>query len=183
MVLSQLLPAARLCLDLPNATRSPAVVAFYIRPKVELMSTEARAEHSTDGGRTWGELKVGDPITVSRDGRTITQIVSEIGYRSAEPAIYKRLTRWEELVRRFTPRRFRKPIPVVREARPPEFTIETISRGEAVMREALEKLGLDAPTGTKLDGLRPRTGEEVEATLGNPAWAHLLPGMWERDRG
>ena len=50
------------------------------------------------------------------DGTMHTEYVSSIGYRSGQPEIRKRLSGWQRMIRRLTPARWRRPIPVMRPA-------------------------------------------------------------------
>jgi hypothetical protein len=64
----------------------------------------------------------GDYISFEKDGAIHTERVESVHYSSGSPAIYKRLNRWQQMVRRFTPRRWRKSL-LVRAAEPPSIRI------------------------------------------------------------
>jgi hypothetical protein len=68
----------------------------------------------------------GDRVTIVRGGQTITEVVDSVTYRSPTPAIYRSPTRWQQIARRLTPARWRKPIPVVREAQPSRVEVKTV---------------------------------------------------------
>lgn len=61
-------------------------------------------------------MKPGDRIAIVQDGETRVETVNGWSYRSGSPAIYAELTWWQRAMRRLTPARWRRPIPVVHEA-------------------------------------------------------------------
>ncbi|MCG7607146.1 hypothetical protein [Mycobacterium sp. CnD-18-1] len=52
----------------------------------------------------------GDKIMFTNGDKTWTKTIDSISYKSGG-IVYKELTRWESLVRRLTPKRWRRPIP------------------------------------------------------------------------
>lgn len=69
-------------------------------------------------------IKPGSRITyIGSDGVARTDVVTATGYRSAQPAIYAHQNGWQLLVRRLTPRRWRKPVPVIRESQPAQVLL------------------------------------------------------------
>ena len=68
-------------------------------------------------------VRPGDRIVYKRGDDHLEATVSRVEYTAAKPAVYAELTRWQQAVRRLTPRRWRKPIPIVREATAPQILI------------------------------------------------------------
>lgn len=69
-------------------------------------------------------IRPGSRITyIGSDGIARTDVVTATGYRSPRPAIYAHQNRWQRLVRRITPQRWRKPVPVVREYQPAQVLL------------------------------------------------------------
>ena len=74
------------------------------------------------------DLSPGSRISfVNKDGEMITEVIDSVRYESGSPAIYAELTWWQRMVRRLTPRRWRKPVPVVRVASTPTMRVSTVS--------------------------------------------------------
>ena len=72
------------------------------------------------------DIRPGSRISfVTKDGEMITETVDSVRYESGSPAIYAELNWWQRMVRRLTPRRWRKPIPVVRVASTPTMRVST----------------------------------------------------------
>jgi hypothetical protein len=90
------------------------------------------------------DVKPGMRITVVRDGLEFQDTVHSVRYRSAQPEILRRPTGLRLVVRRLTPQRWRKPLPVLRPYQP--ASTEVICVGE-VDRRAL------------------RMAEDVESTI------------------
>lgn len=67
-------------------------------------------------------MKPGDMISFEKDGVIHTERVKSVRYQSASPAIYRQLNRWQRVLRRITPIRFRTPL-LVRPAEPSRVTI------------------------------------------------------------
>lgn len=65
----------------------------------------------------------GSLVTFSRNGVTRTERIKSVGYSSGKPAIYDSLNWWQRAIRGVTPQRWRKPIPVIREAELPQVTL------------------------------------------------------------
>ncbi|MGV0042044.1 hypothetical protein [Mycobacterium colombiense] len=86
------------------------------------------------------------------DGLIYTGTVENITYSSGKPAIYPTLTRWQQLKRRLTPRRWRKPIKPIREATSDEFTI-TANKFDDGIGWAYVADDAPTPTGTIIDGI------------------------------
>lgn len=68
-------------------------------------------------------MKLGDRFAIERGGVMIyTDTVEGIHYSSGAPAIYRNLNLWQWMLRRLTPRRWRKSL-LIRPAALPSFTI------------------------------------------------------------
>lgn len=74
-------------------------------------------------------LHPGDRFTViGPDGVAHHDTVHSIHYRSAEPEVLQRPTGWRKVLRNLTPKRRRKPLPVVRPYRPGGVEVIGISK-------------------------------------------------------
>lgn len=80
-------------------------------------------------------LNPGDRYTViGLDGEQHEDIVHSIRYRDARPEIRQHPRGWRRILRAVTPRRWRKPLPIVRPYRP--GGVEVIGQGEYARRAA-----------------------------------------------
>lgn len=68
-------------------------------------------------------IRPGSLVTVSRDGVTRTERIKSVYYTSGKPAIHASLNWWQRAIRAVTPQRWRKPIPVIREAELPQMML------------------------------------------------------------
>ncbi|OCB41881.1 hypothetical protein A5677_00470 [Mycobacterium malmoense] len=75
-------------------------------------------------------MKIGDNISYEKDGVIYTERAESVDYTSGSPAIYRRLNRWQRMVRRVTPRRWQKSL-LVHEAVPPSVAINVGQRPPA----------------------------------------------------
>jgi hypothetical protein len=96
------------------------------------MSDEADFSRFTLGPRYGSEdmyrdmgIVPGSKIAVEKDGVPYTDTVQSVRWQSGEPAIWPELSRWQQLVRRFTPKRWRKPLKPIREPTLPSVEIST----------------------------------------------------------
>jgi len=97
------------------------------------------------------ELALGDRFSFYKDGIIYTDRVESVRYDSGSPAVYRRLNRWQRMVRRLTPPRWRKPL-LLRSAVLSSITIngengdlgKTITQIEQ-MKRALEDLTRKGP--------------------------------------
>lgn len=93
------------------------------------------------------EINPGKLVTLTNNGRAFTEVVTAIGYRSAEQFRYVRLSPLQRIVRKLTPPRWRKPIPLA-PSRPSEITLtlkgteaaSAIQRHQALIRETHEAI-------------------------------------------
>ncbi len=74
----------------------------------------------------------GQKIAVQIGDRLIEDTVHTVRYVSAQPEIRQHPTGWRRLLRAVTPRRWRKPLPIVREYQP--ATTEVIMSSEYARR-------------------------------------------------
>lgn len=72
-------------------------------------------------------MQLGDRFSVEKDGVLYTDIIDSVRYTSGSPAIYRDLNRWQSMIRRLTPRRWRKSL-LVRAAVLPSVTINSSAR-------------------------------------------------------
>ncbi|AXQ52121.1 hypothetical protein SEA_EJIMIX_121 [Mycobacterium phage Ejimix] len=72
------------------------------------------------------DIKPGSEVIYKRGDDEFSAVIESVTYTSASPAIYAELNRWQKARRALTPRRWRKPIPVIREARGPEIQINVV---------------------------------------------------------
>jgi hypothetical protein len=73
-------------------------------------------------------LRPGDRFTViGLDGTEHHDTVHSIRYTSAEPEILRRPTGWRKVLRGWTPRRWRKPLPVARPYKAAEYEVIGVS--------------------------------------------------------
>jgi hypothetical protein len=68
---------------------------------------------------------IGDRVGVDIDGVIHTDVLTSYSYHGGAPAVYPTLTRWQQLSRQLTPRRWRKPLTPIRPATLPtiDFTL------------------------------------------------------------
>jgi hypothetical protein len=66
----------------------------------------------------------GDRVSFQKDGVIYTDTVGSITYTSSTPAVYRTLSRRQRILRRLTPRRFRKTL-LIRSAQSPTVTVST----------------------------------------------------------
>lgn len=92
-------------------------------------------------------MNLGDAFSFEKDGIIYTERLESVSYGSGTPAIYKRLNRWQSLLRRLTPARWRRSL-LMRPAELPTVTIngpsdsvgKTLAQIQA-MRSAFDSLG------------------------------------------
>ena len=68
------------------------------------------------------KLGLGNRFSFERDGVIYTDIIESVHYSSGSPAVYRRLNHWQRMMRRVTPRRWRKTL-LIRPAALPSMTI------------------------------------------------------------
>lgn len=76
-------------------------------------------------GNAWEDIRPGSTVAFEKDGVIFTDVVTSVGYTSPEPAVWPELSRWQRVVRRLTPSRFRKPLLPVRAAELAKYTVFT----------------------------------------------------------
>lgn len=86
--------------------------------------TPGKRYGSEDMYRDYPDLRPGSRVSVVKDGQVFTDTVQSMTYSSPEPEIIRRLSRWQRIVRRLTPPRFRKSL-VIRAAKPASVAIST----------------------------------------------------------
>lgn len=97
------------------------------------------------------DLHVGDRYTaVGPDNAMYTDYIHSVRYSSAEPEIRQQPTGWRCVLRSLTPRRWRKPLPIIRPYRPEGM--EIIGKSEYLRRAAQTVEDII----TKLDRLGPK---------------------------
>ncbi|AIY32478.1 hypothetical protein PBI_MIAZEAL_124 [Mycobacterium phage MiaZeal] len=89
-------------------------------------------------------LQSGSQIIYKRGDDEWEAVVDSVEYTSSTPAVYAELTRRQKILRALTPKRWRKPIPIVREARGPEIRINTVDMWHQRRRDERLAEWLDA---------------------------------------
>lgn len=89
------------------------------------------------------DIHLGDRFTtVGPDGVTYTDYIHSVRYLSAEPEIRQQPSGWRRVLRNWTPRRWRKPLPITRPYRP--ASTEFIGKSGVVHRKTQWTEGIDA---------------------------------------
>lgn len=101
------------------------------------------------------DLKPGDRYTIKDvDGAEHHDTVHTIRYRSAEAEIRQRATGWRRVLREFTPKRWRKPLPIVRPYRPADVEVIGVSevgrRAQLKMEDMLATVNRLVPAASQL---------------------------------
>lgn len=73
-------------------------------------------------------VKIGDQFAIEKDGVILTDTIKSFHCQSGSPAIYRTLNRWQWILRRLTPQRWRKSL-LIRPAEPASFTINPTDQG------------------------------------------------------
>jgi hypothetical protein len=103
--------------------------------------------------RDYPDLMPGSRVAYEKDGVLYTDTVQGVSYSSPEAAIWPELTRWQQLVRRFTPARFRKPLKPIRPSKAATVTVSTGPVADDV-REQFERAQASiAKAGEFIDGI------------------------------
>lgn len=91
-------------------------------------------------------IQPGSQIIYRRGDDEWEATVGSIEYTPATPAVYAEPGRWQRIIRSLTPRRWRKPLPIIRDARPVSIQIITEGPSHADLTEARVKAMLTATT-------------------------------------
>ena len=85
------------------------------------------------------DFTIGSKFSVTRNGVIFTDTVRAVHYSSGSPAIYRTLNRWQRMIRRLTPRRWRKTL-LIRAAEPASMTINPSESDSGWTRDRIEAL-------------------------------------------
>lgn len=85
-------------------------------------------------------IQPGSQIIYRRGDDEWEATVGSIEYTPATPAVYAEPGRWQRIIRSLTPRRWRKPLPIIRDARPVSIQIITEGPSHADYRAAMADL-------------------------------------------
>lgn len=85
---------------------------------------------------TGPDVRPGDRVKfIDVDGSQFDDVIHSVRYRSSQPEIRKQPTGWRKAIRRLTPPRFRKPLPVLRPAEP--SGVELVYKSDVAHRAQL----------------------------------------------
>lgn len=87
---------------------------------VDMSQVHLGAQYTSED--MYRDMGLGSKFSVERGGIVYTDTVESVRYSSGLPAVYRRLNRWQRIVRRLTPPRWRKSL-LVREAEASSVTI------------------------------------------------------------
>lgn len=102
----------------------------------------------------------GSRVAFKKGDVIYTETVQSVTMKSAEPAIWPELSWWQQLVRRLTPARWRKPLKPIRAAQPQRVEIRTGGPGEDIREQFERHQASLQKAGEIIDGLiRTEPGE------------------------
>lgn len=105
---------------------------------------------SEDMYRDYPDLGPGSRVAFEKNGVVYTDTVQSVTYQSGLPAIWPELSWWQQMVRRFTPSQWRKPLQPIRPATSDTVTVSTGPVDDDVVARAQKNIGA---IGTVVDGL------------------------------